>query len=113
MKYKNFLFAALSCLLAGTAAIASRQMSDVFAPQTVFVKAKLTAGGPTQCVSTEVTCNGGMYACCVRLNVATGPNGACSTGTYKTYQSGCTQIIFGDTQEWAISPVSVNSLVAN
>jgi hypothetical protein len=114
MKCKQFLLAAFSFLLAVTAAVASRQTSGFFAPETVFVKAKLTASSPTTCVNTGVTCNSsGTQVCCVRLNVATGSDVACTNGLYKSYRSGCTQVLFGDTQEWAISSVSVHSLVAN
>jgi len=114
MKYKQIILAAVSFLMAVTAAVASRNMSDVFAPETVFVKAKLTATGATTCVNTGVTCNSmGTFACCVKVNVTAGSDLACTNGTYKSYRAGCTQVLFGDTQEWAISSVSVYSLVAN
>jgi len=110
MKTRSFVLASAAFALAIGGAVAS-----AFAPQSVFVKARLVQNGPIKCVNTGIQCDAAGTNTC-RVFVPTSSTGgttlASTTGTFKTYSdSECTIVIANTNADDHTSTVQTYQLI--
>jgi len=94
MKTKNVTLAAIAFTVAIGSAFAS-----MFAAETIYVYGKRTATGAAQCIQLNKTCDNqtSSIICQVQIPVqasGVGTRTATSTGTFKTFKSGCVNVLF-------------------
>jgi len=110
MKSRNLVVAAAAFLVAIGGAVAS-----TFAPQNIWVKARLTSGGNITCVNTSQNCEAsGSNVCQVRVNLTPGGTAiAKTTGPFRTYTaSDCETLLKNTNDAVQISSVSVFELIS-
>jgi len=90
MKIKNVVMAAIAFTFAIGGAFAS-----MFAPETIYVKARRTANGVVQCIQTNKQCEAtGTSPCTISISTSSGTqvansDGTAGTGSYLVYKVGC------------------------
>jgi len=110
MKSRNFVLASAAFVFAIGGAIAS-----AFAPQNVWVKARLIQNGPIRCVNTAVQCDAsGTNTCLVHVPTSStgGTTAASTSGTFKTYtNSECTIVIANTNADDHLSTTQTYELI--